>query len=131
MYYLGKAWLSCSKVISCSCANNISCHIWPIICCFHARSVAIVILLVHLCHVLQLSFFTVACYKKFATKFYLEILVFLHKLRNLIGLGVKFITCRHIMPPTWTGRTNTGDGNAQTNMSFGTAIFRHLTTAQL
>lgn len=35
------------------------------------------------------------------------------------------------MPPARTGRTRTGDENGQTNMSFGTAIFRHLTTAQL
>ena len=35
------------------------------------------------------------------------------------------------MPPTRTARTRTGDGHSQTNMYFGAAIFRQLTTAQL
>ena len=35
------------------------------------------------------------------------------------------------MPPTRTPRTRTGDGHSQTNMHFGAAIFRQLTTAQL
>ena len=35
------------------------------------------------------------------------------------------------MPPTRTARTRTGEGTLQTNMYFGPAIFRQLTTAQL
>ena len=35
------------------------------------------------------------------------------------------------MSPTRTARTRTGDGHSQTNMYFGAAIFRQLTTAQL
>ncbi len=35
------------------------------------------------------------------------------------------------MPPIRTGRTRSGDRNAQTNMQVSAAIFRHLTNAQL
>lgn len=35
------------------------------------------------------------------------------------------------MPPTRTATTHTDDGHSQTNMYFGAAIFRPLTTAQL
>ena len=50
---------------------------------------------------------------------------------NLINFGVKFTTCLPIMPPIRTVRTRTGDENAQTNMHISSAIFQHLTIAQL
>ena len=82
----------------------------------------------------KLSFLSVACTKNFTIKVYLQILFCVYKLPNLRGVRVKFITqitsCR-IMPPTRTARTRAGDGNSQTNVYFGAAIFRQLTIVQL
>ena len=65
------------------------------------------------------------------SKVSLPVLFFLYKLPNVIGVRVKFITCRRIMPPSRTARIRTGDGHSQPNIYFGAAIFRQLTTAQL
>ena len=72
-----------------------------------------------------------ACYKIRPCYVLQSTASFSPKLHNLVGLIAKFITCLRIMPPIRTGRTRTGDRNAQTNIQVSAAIFRHLTTAQL